>query len=49
LTDPDGDVDIEVEIAANVLVLDVEPIPDLGDAPPNEPEEGYLEAPEWLR
>jgi hypothetical protein len=51
-TDPDVNIDIdaeEAEIAANVLVIDVDPIPGLGEAPPNEPDESYLPEPPWLR
>lgn len=48
MTDPgedEIDVELEAEIVLNILVLDVEPIPGLGDAPPGEPEEGDVEAP----
>jgi len=51
MTEPDVEIDLELEaeIQANVLVLDVEPIPGLGDAPDLEPDESYLPEPPWLR
>jgi hypothetical protein len=44
-TEPPVDEELEAEIVRVILVLDVEPIPDLGDAPDGEPQEEYVEAP----
>lgn len=44
-TEPPVDEELEAEIVRAILILDIEPVPDLGDAPENEPQEEYVEAP----